>query len=218
MERKTQAEFLNSERDVAIELEELSHTYFINVAGEIEIFSHRMSSGTSEAMKFGKTAHRIIEMYLRNRETPLLLQQVWQATGSLDSGIYTFRNLEQIFQNFIDYEQEINQQYELIASEYMVWGNMNGKLWAGTIDAIFWSNQVKREVVVMDWTTTRDFKITYNGRKNLDSKFCQLHKYMYILEQNYRVKVVKAFVVQVTTENCESYEVKNFDTCVCYRQ
>lgn len=98
--------------------------------------------------------HRKIEKFLKNineGEDPLVhiyepgiseaARQAFERDHPLQDVQSKIEMTVENFRNF--YEDRVN--YELIASEYMVWDQSfrKNKPWAGTIDAIFWSNKAQ---------------------------------------------------------------------------
>lgn len=123
----------------------------------------------------------------------------------------------------------ILSNFELICSEYMIWDdNFGGRLVAGSIDGIFWHNKEMRQVCIYDWKTNkRNFKNMFKFKvrgvcatpfeecDQLDKYFCQLHIYSYILEKNYNLFVVGAFIVHLEEECFSIYSSNNYNDCKC---
>lgn len=105
---------------------------------------------------------------------------------------------QRIYKNFFSH-------YEFLASEYMIYDPIH-KL-AGTVDALFWADKAKRQVIIVDWKTCANFSVYGVKVKNQQSPFfgqfkskmdrymCQLHLYTHILEKYYKVKVVQGYIV-----------------------
>lgn len=196
----------------------------------------------TDAKDFGKRVHRIIELFLKEEDRPDQplehnyhpdLSEEGRAAFERNHPLKTAQlNIANIFENFKIFYEKVKQKYVLVASEYMIWE----RIWdsssepttrAGTIDAVFWSNKDKREVVIMDWTTSAGLttkwqetnRSIFNGemRSKLDKKFCQLHTYMTILERNYNVIVKACIVVQLEDGRCIIHRDPNLIPCKCIR-
>lgn len=190
------------------------------------------------ATLLGIMIHKQIEVFLRN-----VYEQVECLEYNYEPGIsyaaraafdrdyplaYTNFTIKSAFLAFLTFfDQYIVKHFELICSEYMIWGkNNNGRLLAGRVDALFWSNKAKREVVIMDWTTSnhilykkrvKNSRSPFNGemRRKLDNKFCQLHTYAVILERYYNVTVTMAIVLHLRSGKCTPYCAPDYKTCKC---
>lgn len=113
--------------------------------------------------------------------------------------------------------------WQLIACEYMIYGTLNGgETLCGTIDALFWSNKDKREVIIVDWKTNRSQMFKSNQKSGifigeqkdtLDQFACQLHIYKYILEKYYNVSVVACAVVHLKKDCITSHTFTS--DCIC---
>lgn len=128
-----------------------------------------------------------------------------------------------ITDDFLTYYKNGFVPWELIASEYMIYGKLDGgDMLCGTIDALFWLDKDKREVIIVDWKTNRSqmFKsIQKSGifqgeaKDTLDQFACQLHIYKYILEMYYNVKVVACAVVHLKKDCITSHTFTS--DCIC---
>lgn len=101
-----------------------------------------------------------------------------------------------------------------LAAEYRIYGKIPllDEEIPGTIDALFWKNKEKREVIMVDWKTNKkisSFTKKINNPKSpfhgtsvgkLEPYFCQLHIYTYILEKYYDVKVVEKYIFHYSPE------------------
>lgn len=181
----------------------------------------------------GTLVHQQIEVFLHQSNTSCMMEQVECLEYEYEPGISDVARAafdrHHPLENANDeyYEEHIVNDLEFICSEYMIWGeNYNGRLLAGSIDALFWSNENDREVVIIDWTTSKDIlnrkrvsnpRSPFNGemRSKLDDKFCQLHMYSAILERYYRVIVTKAIIIHFGPENYTQYYAPYFGNCKC---
>lgn len=191
----------------------------------------------------GTLIHQEIEVFLLQCNTGCMIDQVECLEYNYEPGIsdvaraafdrdFPLERANDIINNafaiFYDYfEEHIVNDLEFICSEYMIWGeNDNGRLLAGRIDALFWSKKNYREVVIIDWTSSKDIRVRkrvtnpkspFNGemRSKLDDKFCQLHMYSAILERYYRVIVTKAIVVHFGPERYTQHYAPYFGNCKC---
>lgn len=189
------------------------------------------------AQLLGTLIHKQIEVFLCNKyEQVECMEHIYEpgissvARAAFDIKYpLAFANftIQNAFAAFMDFYDKYLKHFELIGSEYMIWGsNCNGRLLAGRIDALFWSNRKKREVVIVDWTTSRNMlnrrrvinaSSPFNGkmRRKLDNKFCQLHMYSAILERYYNVTVTQAIVVQFWSGKYTAHYAPEFETCEC---
>lgn len=119
---------------------------------------------------------------------------------------------------------------KLIATEYLIYDPAyNGQTQlAGCIDALYWDDEAKREVCIVDWKTNRlmDFAKNYKISNNkspffgleiskLSRYYCQLHCYANILERCYNVKVTSAFIVHFEEGSFNIHSATDHRTCVC---
>lgn len=142
---------------------------------------------------------------------PVKLKSEWKSEN-VKTYIIDEYNQERLFNNisdrmcsFGDVYNLIFKHLKLIATEYMVYDKESGA--AGTIDCLFWSDEAKREVIIVDWKTCSNFNLYGTKIKNTKSPFygfsktklnkyqCQLHVYSKILTRNYNVKVKAQYVI-----------------------
>lgn len=118
-----------------------------------------------------------------------------------------------VVKEFINYYVDHFPNYDLLGAEYMIYGilleNNEKRLICGTIDAIYWSNREKKEVVIVDWKTnmrvlTWERKQTAksslfcgNSKSDIDKYFCQLHAYRHIIEFYYGLTVTNLILVHL---------------------
>lgn len=130
----------------------------------------------------------------------------------------------------IDHIKLLFNNKPFLASEYRIYGKLpiTGDLEVpGTIDALFWHDKEKREVIIIDWKTNRALSQFasivknssspfFNEKKTaLDKYFCQLHIYKYILEQNYNVSVVGIFIFHFSPESNKVSLYSPVSECKC---
>lgn len=144
--------------------------------------------------------------------------------------------IDKKFSEFLKLNPLLTKLFKFCASEYMVHGKVGGVTLCGTIDALYYTDDVKkdpnnkhikRRVAIVDWKTNEDvigptFKVKapealfYNvGVRKIDKYACQLHCYKYILEEYYNVIVEHLIIVNFTMkhqsilfidENCKCFE------------
>lgn len=137
-----------------------------------------------------------------------------------------FNNISDRIYGFIDVYNLIFKHLKLIATEYMVYDKESGA--AGTIDCLFWANEEKREVLIVDWKTCSNFNLYGTKIKNTESPFynfsktklnkyqCQLHIYSKILTKNYNVKVKAGYVILFDKNGAYAVFYKaNDEGCPC---
>lgn len=135
-----------------------------------------------------------------------------------------------IFENFKRMYNLLYKHLELIVCEYIIFDMkyFADSPIAGSIDALFWTNKEKREVLVVDWKTNKthnyDQKFAvknsispFAGQKitSVEKYYCQLHAYSTILNQNYNVEIHDAHIVHITSASYALYGATNYKTCPC---
>lgn len=129
------------------------------------------------------------------------------------------------YANFITMHKYLLSNYKVCANEYMIFGHIHGIEIGGTINMLFWSNQAKMEVIIVDWksndniynyqTTVQKETSLFVGEKcdNIKKYSCQLHSYKFILEKYYHFKVVALLIINV----CDNSSIiKINDHCKCF--
>lgn len=118
------------------------------------------------------------------------------------------------------------KHFKLCATEYMIYGEIAGETICGTIDALFWRDEEKREVIVVDWKSNSNLtfkkKIDVPGSPfhqneltTVEKYYCQLHAYGYLLETFYDVKVVDYLIVHVKVDTYTIYSAPCRQECLC---
>lgn len=152
-------------------------------------------------------------------------QQLFYECYSYDRLIGTILKRMRIFRSFA---RVFSLFSKLIATEYMIWAEVDGQLLAGCVDAVFWEDTSKRTVILVDWKTNKSLRTPYTSRvtvpqspfhgelKNTTEKYeCQLHAYAFILEKNYGVTVADALIVNFTDQNYSIFSVSDHRRCPC---
>lgn len=133
------------------------------------------------------------------------------------------------YTSYTKFKQLISKHWDFEAAEFIVWSdNLNGRLIAGCIDALYWSDREKREIIIVDWKTNKNL---HNGRREttnivespmlgdkndtLDKYFCQMHIYARILETHYNVAVVAQLIVHLSETTFTIYNAPAYQTCKC---
>lgn len=185
------------------------------------------------ASYYGSKVHKYIEDYL-NREPALPRYNEdysWiVAKDPLEISQLKTESLEKCYNSvvfdFVDHFQTFFGHLELIASEYMVYGQLKDNLFlSGTIDALFWLDKTKRTVVLVDWKSNRSnihFAFKQAGgmfcgseKSRKDQYFCQLHLYKYILEKYYNVQVVYCMLFHLTDGEIAVHTHTKCSDCDC---
>lgn len=177
----------------------------------------------NRAALLGTLVHKAIEDFLNGTYEEIVnVSYSWIEEGASEKvrrklkSVYPneelVREIHQRFLTFMSYHDRYFKKFELIKSEYMVWGEMDGIIVPGTIDAIVWSDKSKREVHIIDWKTNKNLpgflsKIITKGSPNFgkfkdtnDVYICQLHRYARLLEEFYDVKVASAEIVHLLND------------------
>lgn len=122
------------------------------------------------------------------------------------------------FESFLRFYNIWSKSLKFCASEYLIYGQVGDEVVCGTIDALFWSNEERREVVIVDWKTNKEIDGYYSTivneaspkhglqANNFTKYTCQIHVYKQLLEQNYNVKVVGGYIVHLKNDNFIVYE------------
>lgn len=152
-------------------------------------------------------------------------QRLFYECYGYDRLIGTILNRMRIFRSF---ENVFSLFGRLIATEYMIWAEVDGQLLAGCVDAVFWKDASERTVILADWKTNKNLRTPYSAKvtaeqspfygesKNVLEKYeCQLHAYSYILERNYGVTVADALIVNFTDQDYSLFSVSDHRRCRC---
>lgn len=182
----------------------------------------------NDALKITKAKiNNFSELY-----NPVHLKKEWEHNDVRDFVIEEY-NKDRFYKNILHKFDSLKTVYNLIfrhlelaASEYIVYDEESEV--AGTIDAVFWANKEKREVIIVDWKTCSNLSLYGIKVKNesspffgmsktkLDKYFCQLHVYTKILSRNYKVKVVASYIVTFSAQRqFVVYHQPNDDNCSC---
>lgn len=170
-----------------------------------------------------KVQPRTINTYMKNSEW---LNLVENSTIRL-SFIY---RCHELFNEFIKMYKMFLWNYELIATEYIIFDekkNFSIPI-AGTIDALYWYNKERREVIIVDWKTNKKIFSSFTSPiRNLspfhkqslqpvEKYFCQLHCYSRMLETNYNVKVAYAYIAHFSDNGSTTLvSAPDYKTCAC---
>lgn len=198
-----------------------------------------VQSEWKRAAEFGTAVHKRIEYWLTNKHYEPSPTSNWiETTASKECRALLESNYphdimnEQVeirFNSFLRFFNIFFSKYELCAAEYMIYGDIKGEVIPGTIDALFWSDKEKREVIIVDWKSNKGGSIPgfkssvenqespfYKQKKDMrDQYFCQLHIYSYILETYYNCKVTASLIVHLSDNNTWSvYEATQLP-CIC---
>lgn len=190
----------------------------------------------SRAAYLGTRVHKMVEDHLNGDEGLYTYDESWfepniseECKNALRrdySRVEFEREVEKRFQSFIKFEETWGNAIEFAASEYMIYGDIGGDLICGTIDALYWTNKEKREVMIVDWKTNKEIggfssRITNEASpklgqmaNNFDKYTCQVHVYKYLLEQNYKVTVVAGCIVHLTGTTYTIYNCP-IESCSC---
>lgn len=184
----------------------------------------------------GSCVHELIENYYVPK--PCLNNRDWYIKKN--TSIDVRNELDGIYKNTRDgVKEEIDLKYKqflsavpflpvkFLASEYMVYGEVNQELVSGTIDALFWTNEEKREVAIVDWKTNKEVVAFKSRVARTDSPFhkqqhtklvkyeCQLHVYQKLLEEYYNVTVTHLVIVHLTIDNFTIFSRPLKKNCCC---
>lgn len=185
----------------------------------------------------GSMIHKKIEYFLNKNECQLEIDYSWIEHNLNDSkcidhlkNTYSFPYIENLiekkFQSFKKYYEIYGKTLKLIATEYMIYGSVNNEIIAGTIDALFWIDETKKEVLIVDWKTnttnidnkkrvTKKFSPFYGqSRSKIDQYFCQLHYYAQLLK-NYGVNASRGQIVHLEEDKFSIYDRNLKVACNC---
>lgn len=119
----------------------------------------------------------------------------------------------------------IFNKHQVAAVEHMIY-DYEHKI-SGTVDALFWHNIERREVIIVDWKTCSTYTFYPSKIKNenspfygcakskLDKYYCQLHLYSKILTRNYNVNVVGSYVVFFNKDQTYALFYKPINETIC---
>lgn len=205
-------------------------------------FSDRVNYVLSEfnfAALMGTLIHKKIENSFMDKPEPVEFISHKYEPGLSNDGRLLFDReytafksneiIEKKFTNYLKFKQVISKHWDFAAAEFIVWSdNMNGHLLAGCIDAIYWSDREKREIIIVDWKTNKnlhnsrrettkisDSPMLHDKNDTLDKYFCQMHMYTRILEAHYNVTVVAQLIVHLSETTFTIYNATSHKTCKC---